>query len=517
MAAADHTSLIAARVGTVCDRTNLLVGTKYTGKVRDVYETADHAVLVTTDRLSAFDRLLAVVPFKGAVLNGTSAYWFETTRHIIPNAVVAVPHPNVTVARKCTPFRIEFVVRGYLTGTTSTSIWVHYAAGARAYCGHALPDGMRKNQALPAVICTPTTKDDLHDRPISGDEIVAEGWMTAADWAYTEAKALELFAHGQAVAASRGLILVDTKYEFGKDASGTITLIDEVHTPDSSRYWLADTYAARFAEGKEPENIDKEFLRKWYREQCDPYADAVLPAAPRDLVVELSRRYITLYEKITGKAFDFDASTAGAAAAAAAGESSSSSSSSVADAIAAAVAPLFPPAKARVVVLTGRDEPSVAAAKAVQAAVVAHNASASGTSSSTTASSGSSSGGGSAVLARTAVAFEQYFVDVASGPLELVALLRAVAAERIPTVLVVAAAGGVDHVSRVAAAQTKYPVILVAGSTAAATAAAVAGSSAALPAHTAAALVDAAGAAVTVTVDAGSAAAAAIRTLALVA
>jgi phosphoribosylaminoimidazole-succinocarboxamide synthase len=194
-----------------------------------------------------------------------------------------------------------------MTGSTSTSIWKNYQDGVRNYCGHALPDGMLKNQKLAENILTPTTKEEDHDRPIALAEIVSEKWMTQDDLDVCAQAAAKVFALGQSVAGEHGLILVDTKYEFGRDEeTGEILLIDEVHTPDSSRYWLASTYEERIAAGKEPENIDKEFLRLWFRDSCDPYKDEVLPEAPRDLVLELARRYITLYEMITWKDFDFD-------------------------------------------------------------------------------------------------------------------------------------------------------------------------------------------------------------------
>ena len=261
-------------------------------------------IAVTTDRQSAFDRHLASIPFKGAVLNRTSAWWFNQTKDIVPNAWISSPDPNVTVMKKCEVFPIEFVVRGYLTGSTSTSLWTHYNKGGRNYCGNPLADGMVKNQKLPKNIVTPTTKEKEHDRPISLEDIVAEGWMKKDDLDYCVAKTLEVFEFAQRVAAERGLILVDTKYEFGRDADGVIRLIDEINTPDSSRYWLADSYAERHAAGLEPDMIDKEFLRLWFAERCDPYNDETLPAAPDELVVELSQRYIKLYEMITGETFE---------------------------------------------------------------------------------------------------------------------------------------------------------------------------------------------------------------------
>jgi phosphoribosylaminoimidazole-succinocarboxamide synthase len=284
--------------------TNFPLPAKYPGKVRDTYEVGDgRLLLVTTDRQSGFDRMLGAIPFKGQVLNRTSLYWFEQTKHIVGNHVLASPHANALLGRKCRVLPIEFVVRGYMTGSTDTSIWTQYAAGSRMFCGHALPDGMRKNEPLRANIVTPTTKETTHDRPITAAEIIAEGWLTSAEWEFASTKALELFAFGQQLAATRGLILVDTKYEFGITESGEILLIDEIHTPDSSRYWLAGSYAERVAAGLEPDMIDKEFFRLWFRERCDPYKDPVLPVAPPELIAELASRYIQLFEKITGVVF----------------------------------------------------------------------------------------------------------------------------------------------------------------------------------------------------------------------
>jgi len=274
------------------------------GKVRDRYDLGDKLVLITTDRQSAFDRVLAAVPFKGQVLNQVSAFWFEHTRDIVPNHVIEVPDPNVTIARKCEVFPVEFVMRSYMTGTTSTSIWKNYESGARSYCGHELPDGMVKNQPLPKPLLTPTTKDDLHDELVSAAQVVERGLIDADTWARLEAITGALFARGQQIAAANGLILVDTKYEMGRDADGNIVLIDEIHTPDSSRYWLREGYESRFANGEEPENIDKEFLRRWFVDHCDPYHDEVLPEAPAELVAELSHRYIQLFEMITGTLFE---------------------------------------------------------------------------------------------------------------------------------------------------------------------------------------------------------------------
>ncbi len=284
-------------------KTNFGFGKKYQGKVRDTYDAGDKLILITTDRQSAFDRVLASVPYKGQVLNLTSAWWFEQTESIVPNHMIAVPDPNVMIAKKCGVLPIEFVVRGYITGTTSTSLWTIYQKGAREYCGLTFPDGMRKNQRLNMPVLTPTTKETEHDRPISPAEIVSEGWLTQAEWDEASDAALRLFRFGMEKAAKHGLILVDTKYEFGRDSDGRIVVIDEIHTPDSSRYWLSNTYEQCFAEGKEPDNIDKEFLRLWFKDNCDPYNDAELPAAPEELIVTLASRYVQLYEMITGRTF----------------------------------------------------------------------------------------------------------------------------------------------------------------------------------------------------------------------
>jgi phosphoribosylaminoimidazole-succinocarboxamide synthase len=296
---------IKAELKNTLTETNLDAKSKRTGKVRDQYEFDDKIILITTDRQSAFDRVLASIPFKGQVLNLTSAWWFEQTKHIIKNQVIDIPDPNITIAKKCKVFPIEFVVRGYITGSTSTSLWTVYKNGDREYCGNKLEEGLVKNQKLEQNMLTPTTKEEDHDRPISPKEIVKEGWMTQEDWDFCSNKALELFSFGQKKAAENGMILVDTKYEMGKDEDGNIVLIDEIHTPDSSRYWIEKTYQERIEKAEEPQNIDKEFLRLWFVDNCDPYNDSTLPEAPNDLVVELSSRYIYLYETITGGIFPF--------------------------------------------------------------------------------------------------------------------------------------------------------------------------------------------------------------------
>ena len=298
---------IKAELNNTLTETALPIGSasRRTGKVRDQYDFGDAIALITTDRQSAFDRVLAAIPFKGQVLNQTSVWWFEQTKHIIPNHVIDIPDPNVTLAKKCDVFPIEFVVRGYITGSTSTALWTVYNNGDREYCGNVLPEGLKKNQKLEANMLTPTTKEEHHDRPIAPAEIVNEGWMSKKDWDYCSKQALELFAFGQKKAAENGMILVDTKYEMGQDMDGNIVLIDEIHTPDSSRYWIAETYNERMAAGQEPQNVDKEFLRLWFVDNCDPYNDETLPDAPEELVTELSSRYIYLYETITGGLFPF--------------------------------------------------------------------------------------------------------------------------------------------------------------------------------------------------------------------
>jgi phosphoribosylaminoimidazole-succinocarboxamide synthase len=279
------------------------LGRKISGKVRDIYDQGDRLILVTTDRHSSFDRIIAHVPWKGQVLNQISAWWFEKTKDIVPNHVLAIPDPNATVARKCAMVPIEAVVRGYLTGVTDTAIWTRYGNGQRNFGGVALPDGMKKNQKLPQPIFDPTTKETEHDRVLEPEQMIAEGFVSQDLFDRIRTTALALFARGQDLAARSGLILVDTKYEFGTDANGGLVLIDEIHTPDSSRYWWLDSYRARFATGEEPQYFDKEFLRLWFKDHSDPYRDAILPDAPAELVEELSRRYIQIYEQITGEKF----------------------------------------------------------------------------------------------------------------------------------------------------------------------------------------------------------------------
>ncbi|MBP9839598.1 MAG: phosphoribosylaminoimidazolesuccinocarboxamide synthase [Candidatus Pacebacteria bacterium] len=298
---------IKEHLGDVLRETNFPeLGVRKVGKVRDIYIANDKITLISTDRHSSFDRNIAHIPFKGEILNKISLFWFKKTEDIIQNHVLTSPDPAVLVAKKCTPLPIEAVVRGYITGVTGTSLWTHYKDGKRDFGNFTLPEGLKKNQKLAEPVFTPSTKFEEHDRTLSTDEIVSEGLLTKEMVDKVENTAKSLFKRGQEIALTRGLILVDTKYEFGIDDKGELMLIDEIHTPDSSRYWKADSYQERFDKGEEPEYFDKEFLRIWFKDNCDPYKDEVLPEAPTELVAELSRRYIEIYETITGDAFDHD-------------------------------------------------------------------------------------------------------------------------------------------------------------------------------------------------------------------
>lgn len=278
---------------------------RYKGKVRENYDLPDGSrIIIATDRLSAFDVILTSIPFKGQVLTQTARYWFEQTADICPNHVLAYPDPNVVVGTRLDILPVEVVVRGYLAGTTSTSILTKYKNGEREMYGIRLPEGLRDNEKLPQPIITPTSKafDGGHDEPLSGAEILAQGLLTAEQWETVSAYALALFARGQQRAAERGLILVDTKYEFGTDKDGRIVLADEIHTPDSSRYWIAGGYDEAFATGKRPQSFDKDFVRAWVTERCDPYKDPI-PEIPADLIEQTSKVYIQAFETITGEKF----------------------------------------------------------------------------------------------------------------------------------------------------------------------------------------------------------------------
>lgn len=284
----------------------------YFGKVRDCYDLPDGSrLLISSDRISAFDRILAVIPWKGQVLTQLARYWFDQTTDIAANHVIDYPDPNVVRGKRVTILPVEIVVRGYLAGTTSTSILTQYKAGLREMYGHHLPDGLRDNQALPQAIITPTSKafDGGHDEPLTASEIVGTGLLTQAQWDEVSAKSLALFARGQKIAAERGLILVDTKYEFGTDADGNILLADEIHTPDSSRYWIAQGYESAFAAATRPPSFDKDVIRSWVVQRCDPYKDPI-PEIPQEMIEKTARVYVEAYEAITGLAFVPDASGA---------------------------------------------------------------------------------------------------------------------------------------------------------------------------------------------------------------
>ena len=282
----------------------------YFGKVRDCYDLPDGTrLLISSDRISAFDQILAVIPWKGQVLTQLARYWFDHTGDIAPNHVIGYPDPNTVHARRVTILPVEIVVRGYLAGTTSTSILTQYSKGLRQMYGHTLPNGLRPNQALPQAIITPTSKafDGGHDEPLTATEIVDTGLLTKSQWDEVSDKALTLFARGQKMAAERGLILVDTKYEFGTDAAGNILLADEIHTPDSSRYWIADGYPAAFETGSRPPSFDKDVIRSWVVARCDPYRDKI-PDIPLEMIEKTAKVYIEAFEAITGQPFVPDAS-----------------------------------------------------------------------------------------------------------------------------------------------------------------------------------------------------------------
>ena len=281
------------------------LGKKYDGKVRDCYTKDGKRTIVVSDRISAFDVVLGTIPFKGQVLNTMARYWFELTKDLVPNHVIAVPDPVVMIAVECELLQVEFVMRSYLTGSTKTSIWYHYENGAREFCGHTLPDGMRKNQPLAKALLTPSTKAERgdHDESVSREELIRRGAITAKDFDEAALMCERLFAFGQQEAARRGLILVDTKYEIGRRPDGTLCFIDEIHTPDSSRYWFADDFDARLARGEEPRGLDKDYVRnsfvaKGYRGDGPP------PPLTDDVRVEAARRYIAVAELITGKPFE---------------------------------------------------------------------------------------------------------------------------------------------------------------------------------------------------------------------
>jgi len=278
----------------------------YRNKVRDAYQLPGRRrLLISTDRQSAFDHVLAAVPYKGQVLTQTARYWFDETEDVCPNHVISYPDPNVVMVKDLDMLPIEIVVRSYLTGSTNTSLWPMYGQGKRVLYGHEFPDGLKKNQQLAAPIVTPTTKPAQggHDAPITESEILETRLVTPAQWSELVERSQALFARGQELAAKKGLILVDTKYEFGLDENGTIVVADEIHTPDSSRYWISETYPEKLAAGEEPDSLDKEFLRLWIVSRCDPYKDPI-PKIPAETLIEFSNKYIAVFERLTGLEFD---------------------------------------------------------------------------------------------------------------------------------------------------------------------------------------------------------------------
>ncbi len=280
------------------------LGTREAGKVRDSYVSGKRRFIVVTDRVSCFDIVVGTLPFKGQVLNQIAAYWFEKTAEIAPNHLLEVPDPNVSVVQECTPLPVEFVMRGYLTGSTDSSIWTVYARGERSYCGHRLPEGLAKHARLPEPLLTPTTKapSGEHDKLTSRDELLRRG--TLPEEIYDEAARITaaLFAEGQRWAESCGLILADTKYELGLDEAGRMIVIDEIHTPDSSRYWYRDAYERALSQGRDPEALDKEYVRRWLGER-GYRGEGTPPELPVDVRCEAARRYIEAYEQITGRDF----------------------------------------------------------------------------------------------------------------------------------------------------------------------------------------------------------------------
>ncbi len=281
------------------------LGKKYQGKVRDFYLIKDERILITTDRQSAFDVILGYIPFKGAVLNLLSGFWFKKTKHIINNHMISLPDPNVMISHNCQPIPVEMIVRGYLTGVTKTSIWYSYQKGERIIYGLNFPNGLKKNQKLAHPIITPTTHPEAgsgtHDQRLTRDQIIKEKIVDKKLYHQMEKASLALFDYGSKLCKRQGLILVDTKYEFGL-YKGKLVLIDEIHTPDSSRFWIADTYKTRLNKGLEPENFDKEFLRLWYAEK-GYRGDGKPPKMTKELIIALAKRYISVYEKITGQKF----------------------------------------------------------------------------------------------------------------------------------------------------------------------------------------------------------------------
>ena len=281
------------------------LGERIPGKVRESYVQGDRRTIVVSDRISCFDVIVGTIPFKGQVLNQLAAHWFEQTREIAPNHLLEVPDPCVSVVQQCEILPVEFVYRAYLTGSSNTSILRAYDAGAREYCGHRLPDGLQPHQELPEPLLTPTTKapQGEHDELASREQLIESGRISEEHFDRAADIAARLFAAGRSHAAARGLILVDTKYEMGLDAQGEIVVIDEIHTPDSSRYWYLDSYDQAMREGRAPQALDKEYVRRWLAER-DYRGQGTPPPLPDDVRCEAARRYIEAFEQVTGRAFE---------------------------------------------------------------------------------------------------------------------------------------------------------------------------------------------------------------------
>jgi phosphoribosylaminoimidazole-succinocarboxamide synthase len=293
---------IRAQLNNVLERTEFSgLGECEHGKVRDSYRQNDRRIIVVTDRISAFDCVLGTIPFKGQILNQLAAFWFERTGSIAPNHVIDVPDPNVMIVKECEQLPLEFVVRGYITGVTKTSAWYNYQQGVRNLCGNILPDGLKKDQKLSQPIITPTTKLEKHDRNISRAEAIAEGLIDGETFDAAATICLNLYRYGVKHAAGRGLIFVDTKYEIGR-RDGELVVSDEINTPDSSRYWFADTYESLFAAGEEQRKLDKEYVRTWLADQGFR-GDGTPPVLPDDVRIEAAKRYLSAYELITGREF----------------------------------------------------------------------------------------------------------------------------------------------------------------------------------------------------------------------
>lgn len=300
------TADLIAQIPYCLDKTDFpQLGNKYEGKVRDNYTKGDRRILISSDRLSAFDRVLCTIPFKGQVLTQMAKFWFEQTKDIIGNHVVEYPDPSALVARECKLLPVEMVVRGYITGVTTTSAWYNYEKGVRNFCGNVLPEGLKKNQKFEKPILTPSTKAEHgdHDESVSREDILKRTSLTSLQYDKLAEASLKLYQRGVEIAAKQGIILVDTKYEFGLTPQGEIVLIDEIHTPDSSRFWFANEYEKRFAAGEEQKKIDKEYLREWLAER-NFRGDGDIPPIPDEVRAETARRYIEAFEMITGQRFE---------------------------------------------------------------------------------------------------------------------------------------------------------------------------------------------------------------------